>query len=359
MSPANKRAWSLAWSTPLGERLVPRFARDIVVIAQRPGARRLADWTRPAPPLVTHSADPLVRMRMTGETGSAVIAHFGSASDAPALHVKVPLPGSAGARPTIEAAALGRLRETAVRAGAAVPDSHVSQGPNGRSQLRLTTVPGQPAVMLLRDDPGRLMDVLPRVSNWLSAWARQTQRPSAATMERLEREVLETAMAVAPDLTDGSAYVSWLRALCTRAIGTPLPLVASHGDLTMSNVLLAADGGIGIVDWESARDDGLPLTDFVYAAADAVAACGHYRDRRAALAECLDPTTPVGRWFAATLDAMASDCRLSTEVRTLLIHATVLHHAANERRAASGPDRPFLALAQLLCAETHTRGAAV
>lgn len=356
MRPTNRRAWSLAWSVPIGEALVPRLARDIVVVAQRPGARSLADWTRPGAPLVESSADPLVRLRTNGDGGSALIAHFGSMSDAPGLHVKVALCG--GQRPSREAAALARLGGSAVRAGAAVPDSHVSQGPNGRWQLRLTTLPGQPAVMRLREHPGELMDVLSRIRTWLAAWARHTRRPGTATGDRLRREVLDPAVEMATDLAGGTAYVSWLRTLCGHAAGAPLPSVATHGDLTMSNVLLAPDGGLGVLDWESARDDGLPLTDVVYAAADAVAACEDYRDRRAAFASCLDTTTPVGRWFADTLDTMASDCGLSAEMRTLLVHATVLHHAVNERRAAGGPDRPFMAMAQHLCYGTRAGGAA-
>ena len=64
------------------------------------------------------------------------------------------------------------------------------------------------------------------------------------------------------------------------AAGEPLPTVAAHGDLTMSNVLLG-EGAPGVVDWEASTATGVPLRDLLYAAVDATAAADGYRDRLA------------------------------------------------------------------------------
>jgi hypothetical protein len=46
--------------------------------------------------------------------------------------------------------------------------------------------------------------------------------------------------------------------------GVPLPLVFEHGDLEYRNVIRLRRGGIGVVDWEFGRPDGVPLSDLIF-----------------------------------------------------------------------------------------------
>jgi hypothetical protein len=101
--------------------------------------------------------------------------------------------------------------------------------------------------------------------------------------------VLDPAM-----LRDTEEAISTLRAL---------PLVHEQRDFSPWNVLLAADGELAVLDWESSEPDGLPMLDLVYfltylpvtleQALDADASRAVYRDLR-------DPST---RW-----GSLASDC---------------------------------------------------
>jgi aminoglycoside phosphotransferase (APT) family kinase protein len=107
--------------------------------------------------------------------------------------------------------------------------------------------------------------------------------------------------------------------------------VAVHQDLTMANVLVD-DERLGLVDWASSRPDGLPLTDFFYAALDARAAVDGYRDRVNALRECFSPN---GDWFTrvGTLEAAVTRrLGIDSELADRAFMACWENHAANEQR---------------------------
>jgi hypothetical protein len=44
----------------------------------------------------------------------------------------------------------------------------------------------------------------------------------------------------------------------------PLPIVPEQRDFSPWNVLIDSDGGLGVLDWESAELDGLPALDLIY-----------------------------------------------------------------------------------------------
>jgi aminoglycoside phosphotransferase len=46
--------------------------------------------------------------------------------------------------------------------------------------------------------------------------------------------------------------------------GSEVPQVFEHGDLSAPNILLSAQGGLGIVDWELAKAHGLPAVDLFF-----------------------------------------------------------------------------------------------
>jgi aminoglycoside phosphotransferase (APT) family kinase protein len=190
--------------------------------------------------------------------------------------------------------------------------------------------------------------LLTRLERWLAAWAQMTCRSLPADRARLEREILTPAARLAPLLARGESYVSWLRNQCEALLGTPLPGVATHGDLSMSNVLIANAAPLGIIDWDEAREDGLPLMDFFYASADAVAAASRYRDRVRAFADCCDPETAAGAFVTAASRRLGGSLGLSAQATALLRHATALHHAGNEQVQDGAAGRPFLAMVQIL-----------
>src|SRR5207302_1122894 len=109
---------------------------------------------------------------------------------------------------------------------------------------------------------------------------------------------------------------------------------------TMANVLLGRRGGIGIVDWDTVRADGLPLVDFLYAAVDAHAAADRYRDPAASFDACV--ASPEVEAHRARLAAALG---LEPAVAELCFDACWLGHAANESKRPEGT-RPFLRIAR-------------
>jgi hypothetical protein len=126
----------------------------------------------------------------------------------------------------------------------------------------------------------------------------------------------------------------------------------------MSNVLIAEGAPLGIIDWDEAREDGLPLMDFFYASADAVAAASRYRDRVKAFADCCDPGTAAGAFITAAGRRLAGPLGLSVQATALLRHAAALHHASNEHVQDGAAGRPFLAMVQILADSIGTTTAA-
>ena len=181
---------------------------------------------------------------------------------------------------------LGPARTAAREAGAAVPEVVATLDLDGVPVLVETRVDGEIAATRLMRRPALLEGLLADVCGWLERWGVATVRQGPLSREQLERELPAPAEAVAPLLPGGADYLAALRERCDRLAGATVPLCASHNDLTLWNVLLDGDGGIGIVDWEAAEEAAPPLKDFFYAAVDAVAATRGYRDRPAAARDC-------------------------------------------------------------------------
>ena len=143
-------------------------------------------------------------------------------------------------------------------------------------------------------------------------------------------------------------YLDFLHALCGRAAGRSCPFVPVHGDLTLANVLVDERSGLGVVDWEHATDDGLPVTDLLYAGVDAVAARRRYADRPAAFAACFEldgPPSPLEQHRRR----LASALELDEVVQRLCFHACWLHHAANESGRSTGSRRgPFVTILETI-----------
>lgn len=248
-----------------------------------------------------------------------------------------------------EARVLERLGPGARSAGAAVPHVLGTGEVAGRRVHLQSFVPGHSAARVLATRPARAAEVFERLAGWILRWNRLTQTLRPLEEQALERDLLAFARLLAPRFPEGEAYVTRLGALCSQVQGEPTSRVATHNDLTTFNLLLENGGGLGVVDWEGAREDGYPLADLLYAATDVVCAADGYRDRVAAWKACFTPggafAERVGRARASLEQALG----LSAAAAALSVHACWLGHAADEHRSAA-PDaaRPFLAIVREL-----------
>jgi hypothetical protein len=253
------------------------------------------------------------------------------------------------AQVTHETAMLKLLGPGVANCGLEVPRLIGGQITRTLSTLIESDVPGRPMASLIREghyrDLGRIAD---RLAQWLTRWNGKTLRHVELTSELAERLVLSAARPLAGSIDRGSTYLDWLSRETGRLVGAKVPLVAAHNDLTMANVLGDASGIRSVVDWEAASPDGLPLTDFRYAACDAAATIGG-GDRLAAFRACFVEDGESRRrlqQYEAPLRAIAGGPPQWLE---LCIHAGWLRHAANEQaRSSSRLDGAFIAIASFL-----------
>src|SRR5262249_41466169 len=136
---------------------------------------------------------------------------------------------------------------------------------NQRPVLLQTMIRGQSVAFLLTPHPSRLLEVIDRVITWLEFWNRSTVVIRPLDREFLEKELLNSVDLLAPHLEMGDAYRDWLIRSSLKLTGAPATLMATHNDLTMSNILQDEQGNLGVIDWESASEEGLPFVDFFYA----------------------------------------------------------------------------------------------
>lgn len=297
----------------------------------RPGSRPLMAWMLPRE---HHAATAILTRPHAG--GAPIVHAFPARGSRPVFVAKLTR-AQAGAR------ALVSIGPAAEAAGATVPHVLASQL-SERPAVVESVVPGRNAYALLLAQPQRFEPVAAALTSWLEQWNATTAVEHQLTRQLLEEAVLGPLALLERELPGDAAVRARLEDLCTRVEGTRIPLVAVHGDLTMSNVLVDEDR-VGVVDWEHAAERGLPLTDFVYAVADAAAARTAYADRVAAARGCFDPGGPEAPVVARWQHRLASTLGLGDDLQKLLFAACWLHHAANEARAATAvAPRPFLAL---------------
>jgi hypothetical protein len=263
--------------------------------------------------------------------------------------------GHASEQIVCEAKLMAQLGPSLLASGALAPVSRIVSLPDGRLASVENAVEGTPADGLLARRHLKFRAFLEAVLAVLERWNAATRVTQNADRAWLEREILEPAAAAAPLWQGGEAYLEWLRERCAEVEGKPLPLVATHGDLTTSNILVSSAGDLGLVDWEAATESGLPLGDLLYCLVDAARIVGRYRDRAEAFRSCFEPS---GRYWNDVHEAemrLRQVLQISRSYAILCLHGSWLQHARNEQiqAGAAGP-WPFLRIVEHL-ARTRDR----
>ncbi|HEV8176259.1 MAG TPA: phosphotransferase, partial [Gemmatimonadales bacterium] len=324
---------------PSSPALLTRALPDVGIVATRPGSRPAFAWLNPSGS-AAFEAEVVLKRSWRRRDGQMVLHVLNSDGRATSV-AKVASSNCTPKGHKTEAETLKGLAPSAIRAGARVPEVRRAGFLHTHRLLVESVVPGTPAGGYLAGSPRRFRTLIERLSCWLQRWASMTVVRRKLTGRCLREEVLEPASLVEPWLPNGAVYLAKLDALCSRAEGSILPFVAVHGDLTMWNVLVDAESAsrgeeIGIVDWEMARDEGLPLGDFLYGTADAAAAVGGYADRGAAFDDCFTSGGRYSRWVAGLTNQLTCSLGLSDALTMLMTHACWLGHAARE--VASTPE---------------------
>ena len=341
-----RRLASLALAVPEADRVATSLLPSVGIAAYRPEAAAPFHWlSRLSGARVVRG---LVRAKWRAGRGGAVVTGLDRMGRSVAV-AKIALGGpDAETRAVREADRLEQLGPAARKAGAQLPSPLRATLPGGWPVLLLSPLEGRPAERLIASGSLAPEAAIARLGEWLVRWSEATVRPGRLDEGWAERELLAPATRLAPDLPEADIYLRWLRTRSAEAAGEPLPTVAAHGDLTMSNVLLG-EGPPGIVDWEAATATGVPLRDLLYAAVDATAARDGYRDRLAAFLRCFPDRTVTTSHLGRLLDQLRQVAGLTEATTTLCIHACWLQHAADEQtKRTPGESRPFLGIVQRL-----------
>jgi hypothetical protein len=336
------------------EHMVGALFPAVALVGRRPAARPLFEWVFRLQEDVTAAggglAGHVVAVTSWRAQGGPTVLHLLMPDREQAtLVVKVPSAPDDVARIQEEESILRRLGPAARAAGARLPAARLAHLADGRPVLVQTAVAGRPLAAVISERPGGLAAILEEVSAWLARWNRSTRRMEVLDAAVLDRELLGPAALVTPLVAAGEQYRSWLVARCTSLAGARVPFTARHNDLTMRNVLVDGEASLGIVDWETGEERGLPNGDLAYAVVDAVAATAGYASRVAAFAKCFLPdgehAPVVGRLFARSCRTLD----VSPALAEIAFHACWLRHAADELRATEGGARgPFLEVVERL-----------
>ena len=334
--------------------ILRRWHRGAWVVGRHPGARPLFNWflqsITPQP-----ASTAVINAKWRRGRGSVVVRAL-TAGGRLAAVAKLTLGKSAvEERISKEAEFLARAGEGLRQIGLSIPDARVLPGELGTPVLLESVVPGDLAAALLLSQRISSSALLASLGERLLAWSRKTVVSRKIDAAWIEREVLRPADEIVPLLEDGEKYGEWLRARCLALTGADVPLVATHGDLTMWNVLVTTRGSLGIVDWEAGTLEGLPLRDLCYAAWDITSAAHRYSDRVGAFRKCFEVGGPEGRQLSRLLTQLGQALGLSRNSALLCFHACWLQHAVEETgKRSSRESRPFLEILRQTCLATRT-----
>ncbi len=339
----------LAFSLPGGEKLLASMLPSIGLVIRRPGGRPLFNWLFQLGGEFHLPGSVVISTKWRGQSGTAVLHRFSGHGALPSAVAKMNLTTKALGNPIREAEMLDRLGPGARNAGAQVPQSLSLEHLNECPVLLETVISGQSCASLLTSQPNRLVEFIDRLMPWLESWNRSTLTIGLLDREFLEKELLTAATLVTPLIEHGEEYRNWLIQCCLTVAGAPATFIATHNDLTTSNILLGEQEHLGVIDWESASEKGLPFVDFFYAVTDVVTVAKTNGDRLKAFNECF----AVGGTFEGIVSQYLARLRrvvqISDEMVGLCFHTCWLHHARNEYRSTGPSDpRPFLQLVQWL-----------
>ena len=331
---------SLSRLFELAEPALGRFARPAAAVVRRPSIARALAPAMPNAALLVRgrgAAPPLAWLAslvpgidLSGE--AVVIASRRDALGGVVVHAFAQ--GEVGAVAKVAASqsdgdeerGLTEGAESAGRCGIASPKLLAARWLGDRHVVVETPIRGRIAAL---DARARHEQTVTGLAEWLLRWNRETrvETPDGGAWLRAEGLAL---------VSEGGADAAGVRArlleLAARLDGRTMPLCASHGDLTLWNVLVDVDGALGVVDWETARARDLPLGDFFYLAADAWLAAGKAADRAAAVRACFFAGGDGVRWAAAIGERWRDALALPPAAAEAAFLVTWLRHALVENR---------------------------
>jgi hypothetical protein len=154
-------------------------------------------------------------------------------------------------------------------------------------------------------------------------WLQVAAKPSGSRRmvgTRYESLVARPLRLAARVLAAAGADAGRLHSVAERTLsslrGSQLPVVFEHGHLGFRNIIRLDEGGIGVIDWEYGRPDGVPLSDIVFFLSCVAEAKGRYESTaQASIEELMSPRS----WGRDTLEAFARGLKVPPRLVSPLI----------------------------------------
>jgi hypothetical protein len=247
-----------------------------------------------------------------------------------------------------EAELIPKLGPSVRAAGARIPEIITDALLHDQMITYQTALPGRLASVLLLESPGKINQIMKRIITWLEAWHQITRTPQRLNQQWFEQEILHPATSLAPLLKDEKSYLDWLTKRCDE-IHYQVPLFSAHNDLTMWNILIDDQWQIGLVDWNSARENCFPFVDLLYAMTDAAMIASGYKERLKAFHECFSWGGRYSAFIKQALFELQAKLEIPKDILDLSFHVCFIGHAANEQKSAeSGDPLSFLEIVRYL-----------
>jgi Phosphotransferase enzyme family len=197
----------------------------------------------------------------------------------------------------------------------------------GRATLIETALPGRPI------DPGTIRRRLVAAVDAVTTWLDELQTPDPTRLDdswfgRLLEQPLERLASLCAPASEELQLARRTLDLLEPIRHERVPLVIEHGDLSQPNLVWLPDGRAGVVDWEFAEPEGLPLLDLSFFLNYAATAAAGARTEAEAVAAFHRAFVGRDTWCTRALCAYASRLRIPERLMTPLFVASWARYAA-------------------------------
>ena len=252
---------------------------------------------------------------------------FAEPSSEPSVVVKMARVPESVSGLTQEAATLRALASTGAELTGVPRVLFVRQG-SGTVTVGESLVRGMPLSAMLRShNSGHWAGM---AMSWLLTLAEHTRREDSNWAPRAASALVERF-----DRDFGLVADSGMLRATTARLGSleGVPQVCEHRDFAPWNILVAPDGTLGALDWESSDLRGFPVLDLLYFLTYLGFALDRAGTLRAAVAsyrKALRPGTPTGRIRQETVARYAEELRLSPAALQALRPLVWIIHSRSE-----------------------------
>jgi len=258
----------------------------------------------------------------------------------PALVVKVPRLRESGTEIGREAVSLRAVHSARAGGFDTIPRVVAFEKHLGQPMLIETALVGRPIYTIASRERSWYVGA---AMAWLTELPRSAVTSAGSSSRRCELlldKPLQRFGRLFPAGAEEATLVERTLGLLEPLRSADVPLVFEHGDLSHPNLLLLADGRIGVVDWELAERKGLPGHDLFFFLTYVAFATRHARTTEQRIAAFHDAFIRPGAWARTFVARYAERLGIESSLLTPLLLACWTRYTTRlQLRVADEPTR--------------------